>query len=196
MSTSASRLRPTTCVRSGICDDGDRHAVAQVLHQVVGHHARGVDVVLRRRRADSDRRPWMSHTSRESASVPSRALLLGGQRAVQELVDDLHVGALRHEERHGVRVVRRRARIRQRPGVLVDAEQHERGLERRQGDPALADLVHQDRRRRARRLAAVLASGDVAGHRRVVVVDDDLDARVQRHGPELSDRARDRACRP
>ncbi len=86
-----------------------------------------------------------------------------------------------------VGVVGGRARERERARVLVDAEQHHGGLERRERDAALAHLVHEDRRRRAHLLAAVLSAPDVARHAGMVIVDDHLDLRVERHGGEFAE---------
>ena len=115
----------------------------------------------------------------------------------EELVDDLDVGAARHEERDRVGVVGGRSRVRERAGVLVDAEQHHARLERRERDAALPRIS-------CTRIEVVAPTGierssaplEVALLRRMVVVDDDLDARSAHDAPELADPVRDRACRP
>ncbi len=67
----------------------------------------------------------------------------------------------------------------------MDPEKHEARLQHRYLDTSPPDLVHEDRGGRPHLNAAVLRSGDIPVLGRVMVVDDNLDARPSDHVAKL-----------
>ena len=100
-----------------------------------------------------------------------QGVLRGGQRMAEEIVDDLQVGAGVEQRRRGPQIARRRGAIRQSAGVLIDAEQQERGLDRGERQLFIAQRLDEKSGRRAGRARGKSpAAFQLPGQR--VVVDD------------------------
>ena len=109
-------LRP-----SGHRDDPDGHPVPHVLDHVVRQHARRVHVVLGLGPPHGDLLTVDVPDLEVLGERVEERALRRVERAREELVDHLDVCSGGHQVRGGLRVVRRRSRVRQRSGVLVDA---------------------------------------------------------------------------
>ena len=116
--------------------------------------------------------------------------LVGGERRVKVALEQLLARAVPQAPRQGVRVALCRRRVRQRAGVLVDAEREDRRLERRHGDFPLGEDADEHRRQ-----GPVLGQDHVLGPRPVrrlacVMVEHHLlHLRVERQRLELAQSA-------
>ena len=125
---------PTTCIRSGIAMTAIADADSPCPRRRSAS-ARSPSRRTRRSRATPTATCWplTSQTSSDAVQLSEQLALLGRRAcATRNWLTTSRSAPARHEERGGVRVVRGRPRIRERPGVLVDAEQHHARLERRQ----------------------------------------------------------------
>ena len=112
------------------------------------------------------------------------------QRRLEIRRDQILIRAAPHAPRERLRVARRRARIRQRAGVLVNAEREDGCLERRRLELALRE--HADECRRQRSVVAehrALRRDPVGRLAAVMVEDDGLHGEVARNGLEVSEPA-------
>ena len=154
--------------------------------QLVGQDRHLFDVTGKTGRGNDHRLPGIAMALVRLDQALVQLALVGGQRVMQKIVGDVQPGALFQQPGDAAHVTRRGGVIRERTGVLIDAQQVERGLDRRQVGPLPDDLFEQQGRRRAQRLAAVGPSGGQVAGQGMVVNDLHLDARV--HAPDRDQR--------
>ncbi|MCZ7541876.1 MAG: hypothetical protein M5U29_18575, partial [Anaerolineae bacterium] len=105
--------------------------------------------------------------------------LVGHQPVLEKLAHDIQIGAALQQPRGAANIARGGRAIRQRPRVFVDAQHQQGGFQRLDRDALGVDLLDQQRRRRAHRVAGeMLLLAQLAGQR---VVIDEMDRRGRAH---------------